>query len=508
MATSDSHLSKLLSSSVLIVVGVVVASVGRLIERIIIAHWFSPQLYGEVTIALAIMTIGTTISLVGLNDGIPRFVSRYDDDQDVRGVWLFGLGFALAVSLAVSLVLYLNVNRIAIALFETDVARELLRLFVLTIPVSVGLTVGVSALRGMENTRYKLYTKDFLHPCLRIVLLVALVAGGFDLVSVGYAYFAATLATLLVVYLLSNRLVRLVGPVRTHTRELLTYSAPLIVTMVLSILLTRMDTLMLAQFRTSNEVGVYNAAYPLANSLLMVISSFGYLYLPLTSRLDAEGEREEVTSIYRITTKWIYVLTFPAFLVFTVFPDDVLSLFFGSGYTGGGIVLALLSVGFFTSAAAGRNRTTLAALGHTKAILGVDILTLALNFAVNLLLIPTYGMVGAAVASSGAYVVRNLALNVVLLTKCGITPFSAYTNRTYVVLPLVLFPVGLLAGRWLTLSLLTLPVFLVCTGLVGLAAVTVAGGLQPEDGAFIEFIEGALGVEVPAIQRYVPMQGE
>ncbi|MGA9402067.1 flippase [Haladaptatus sp.] len=504
MATSENHLSKLLSSSVLIVVGVIVASVGRLIERIIVAHWFSPQLYGEMTIALAIMTIGATVSLVGLNDGIPRFVSRYDDDRDVRGVWLFGLGFSLAVSVLVSLVLYLNIDRITAALFETSAATDLLRLFILTIPITTGLTVGVSALRGMENTRYKLYTKDFLYPCLRILLLVALVAGGLDLASIGYAYLVATLCTVVVVYFLSNRLVRLVGPVRTHTRELLTYSAPLIVTMVLSILLTRMDTIMLAQFRTSNEVGVYNAAYPLANSLLMVISSFGYLYLPLTSRLDADGERDEVTSIYRITTKWIYVLTFPAFLVFTVFPDDTLSIFFGSGYTGGGIALAILSIGFFTSAAAGRNRTTLAALGHTKAILGVDILTLALNFVANLLLIPTYGIVGAAVASSGAYVVRNIALNLVLWSKCDITPFASSTNRTYVTLPFVLFPVALGASHWLTLTLVTLPVFLVCTGLLGLVAVVLAGGLQPEDGALIEFVEGALGIEMPTIERYVP----
>ncbi|WP_049971339.1 flippase [Haladaptatus cibarius] len=510
MADSN-HLSDLLSSSVLIVLGVVVASVGRLVERIVIAQQFSPKLYGEVSIAFAIMTVGTTVSLVGLNDGIPRFVSRYEDERDVRGVWVLGLVVSLAVSILVSVLLLLNVDRITDALFETAVSRELVRLFILTIPVSVGLTVGVSALRGLENTRYKLYTKDLLHPCLRIGLLIFLLGTGFDLLAVGYAYFVATLGTLVVVYFLSNKLVRLVGPVRTHVRELLAYSAPLIVTMVLSILLTRMDTLMLADMRTSAEVGVYNAAYPLANSLLMVISSFGYLYLPLTSRLDADGEHEEITDIYRITTKWIFVFTFPAFLVFTVFPGDVLSIFFGQQYVGGGIALAILSVGFFTSAAAGRNRTTLAALGHTKSILWVDVLTLALNFVLNILLIPSHGFVGAAIASAGAYVLRNIAFNVVLQLKSGINPLSAQTTRTYLVLPVVLFPVAVFASNWVTLTAVTLPIFLVCSGLLGLVAVAFAGSLQPEDGVFIEFIESAVGTEFPAIQRlqrYLRAQGE
>lgn len=508
MAASKNHLSELLSSSVLIVVGVAVASVGRLAERIIIAQQFSTEMYGEVTIGFAIMTIGTTVSLVGLNDGIPRFVSRYDDDRDVRGVWFVGLVASLVVSLAVSLVLYVNVDAITGALFETKASSDLLRLFVLTIPVSVCLTVGVSALRGLENTRYKLYSKDLLHPGLRIVLLTALVAGGFDLLAVGYAYFVATLGTLVVVYFLSNRLVRLAGPIRTHSRELLVYSAPLIVTMVLSILLTRMDTLMLAHFRTSDEVGVYNAAYPLANSLLMVISSFGYLYLPLTSRLDSEGEREEVTNIYQITTKWIYVFTFPAFLAFTVFPGDVLSIFFGSKYASGGAALAVLSIGFFTSAAAGRNRTTLAALGHTTVILWVDVLTLALNFVLNVVLIPRYGFVGAAVASSAAYVVRNVALNAMLWTKCGISPLSKHTKTTYLVLPVVLFPVCVAAANWVSLTAFTLPVFLVLTGLLTLVVVAVSGCLQPEDGTLIEFVEGAVGVEIPVVQRYLRARGE
>ncbi|WP_266075804.1 flippase [Haladaptatus caseinilyticus] len=508
MAENNTHLSDLLSSSVLIVLGVAVASIGRLVERMVIAQRFSPELYGEVTIAFAIMTVGTTISLVGLNDGIPRFVSRFEDERDVRGVWILGLTVSLAVSLIVSAVLLLNIDRITGVLFETETSSELVPLFIITIPASVGLTVGVSALRGMENTRYKLYTKDFLHPCLRIVLLIGLLGTGFDLLSVGYAYFVATLGTLVVVYFLSNRLVRLVGPIRTHGRELLTYSAPLIVTMVLSILLTRMDTLMLADMRTSAEVGVYNAAYPLANSLLMVISSFGYLYLPLTSRLDADGEHEEITDIYRITTKWIYVFTFPAFLVFTVFPEDVLSIFFGQQYVGGGIALAILSVGFFTSAAAGRNRTTLAALGYTKSILRVDVLTLALNFALNVFLIPRHGFVGAAVASSGAYVLRNVAFNVVLQWKSGINPLSTYTARTYLVLPVVLFPIGILASNWLTLTAITLPVFLVLSGVLGLVAVALTGCLQPEDGAFVEFIEGAIGTEVPGIHRYVKARGE
>ena len=130
-------------------------------------------------------------------------------------------------------------------------------------------------------------------------------------------------------------------------------------------------------------------------------------------------------------------------------------------------------------------------------------MTLALNFVANLLLIPTYGVVGAAPASSGAYVIRDLALNLVLWWRCEIKPFASHTNRTYIILPLVLSS-SLVRRRPLADadSRVVLPVLLVCTGLLGLVAVAVAGGLQPEDGALIEYVESALGVELPAVGRY------
>jgi len=508
MGASNRNLIELLSSSALIIVGVAFSSVGRLVERVVVAHAFSPAVYGEVTIGLAVLTLGSSVSLVGMNDGIPRFLSRFDDDRDVRGVVVLGLAMSVVVSIGLSLVFFANVDLVTTYLFDGGSSQELLRMFIVAIPATAVLTVGVSALRGQENTRHKLYTKDILHPVLRVACLGVLLWSGWSIVAVGYAYLFAALATSVVVYGLVAREFSLLGPVRFHARKLLGFSAPLVLTMLIGVLLTRMDTLMLAYFRPSDQVGLYNAAYPLANSLLLVVSSFGYLYLPMTSRLDADGKREEVNELYQLTTKWGYVLTFPAFLVFVAFPGDVVSMFFGAEYAAGGTALAILAVGFFTSAALGRNRATLSALGHTQLILLADTVTIALNFVFNLVLIPRYGFVGAAVASTSAYVIRNLSLSTVLWRISGITPLSRPTVTTYVALPVALLPVGLFGSDVLTLTLLTLPAVLVVTGLLGLVVVWAAGGLQPEDVTIVDFVEQATGLSLPIVQRYIPARSE
>ncbi|WP_276246380.1 flippase [Haladaptatus sp. YSMS36] len=504
MSARNDNLLALLASSALVFLGVGLSSVSRFAERIIIARAFTPAVYGEVTLGLAIMSIGITIALVGLNHGMPRFVSRYDDDRDIRGVWLVGFCFSLLTSLVLAGLIFLNLDFITTYLFDDAVSTDLLTIFILLIPVNVAVNIGVGFLRGMENTKYKFYAEDLIRPGVRLLLLIVILGAGFSILAVGYAYAIASVLGLFVVHYFANRLVPLFGPVKTHTREIVVYSLPLTLAMFLTVLLTQMDTLMVGFFRSSTEVGLYNAAYPLASSLLLFISAFGYLYLPIVSRLDADGNYAEISSIYQVTTKWGFIASFPPFLAVFIFSDDILSMLFSPEYAPAGLALTILSLGFLTDAAMGHNRTTLAALGYTTHMLFADIITLTLNLVLNIFLIPRYGFAGAAVATSAAYVARNLVVYLVLRLKFGITPFSRITTTTYLVVPLVLVPISYLLSTVMTMTPVSFVAFVIGIGLAELVIITVAGCLQPEDAVFIEFLEKRTGKELTFVRNHLP----
>ncbi|NHN60556.1 MULTISPECIES: flippase [Halorussus] len=497
----DDEVSALFSSTALILLGIVLSSAGTLVERVIVARVFTPAKYGEVTIGLAVMSIGSVISLVGINQGVSRYLSRAESDAERRGIWLTGLVVSAAISLVVTVLFYRYSATIASVLFSDVESLALFRLFILSIPLSALFTVAVAAIRGMEDTKYKLLVKNVFYPVVRISLFVGLVALGWGIAAIGYAYVAATLLSLVVAHACLNRLYAIVGGFDLQPRKLISYSAPLVVTTLLAVLLTRTDTLMLGYFHGSEAAGIYNVAYPLSNSLLMVISAFGYLYFPLTSRLDSDGRRDDVRQIYELTTKWGFFITLPAFLVFTVFPADVIRIFFGGEYTSGATALMILSVGFFTSAAAGRNRETLSAMGHTTEILVVEVTTLAANVVINLALIPAYGVPGAAVASCVSYVYRNFALNAILKYRTGITPISRYTLRTYFVLPVVFLPATYALSQYVSLTAVTLPLFLVVCGILVLATAFFAGCFRPLDTLIIDFFEQKAGIELPYLRN-------
>jgi O-antigen/teichoic acid export membrane protein len=503
-SAEESDLSTLLSSATLVLAGSVLGAVSTLVERIVIGRALPVDAYGRVSVGIAVLTFGATFSLAGLSQGIPRYISRLDDDRDVRGVWVTGLAIAGTLSVGAAVFVTINASFLAGVLFEAPGAGELVGVFALAIPLLVGMRVGVGAIRGLENTIYRTYARDLAYPGLRIGLLVLLLWAGFDAFAAGYAYVIAAGCAFVLAHVLFGRLFELVGPFRPRVRELARFSAPLVVSTLLSTLLTQTDTLMIAVFRGDAAAGFYSFAYPIANGLTVVLASFGFLYLPLASRLDADGRRAEVRAIYRLTAKWIYVLTFPAFLTFVVFSRDVLAILFGSKAAPAGPALAILSIGFFTTAAAGRNRETLSALGHTVAILLANAVAFGLNLALNLVLIPRYGYTGAAVASAASYIALNVVVYLVLRRRFAITPFSRYSARTFLVLPLVLFPPAFLLAGSVDLSAVTFPLFLLGTAFLTVVVVSLAGCLQPEDRVPLDAIEERAGVSIPLVRRYVP----
>lgn len=507
MSAVRGDLSKLLSSASLVFLGALVSSASGLLERAIIGRLLSPVGYGEFSLALAVFTLGATLGAAGFTQGVPRFMARFDDPRDARGAWLTGLGISLGLSTVISLGLLATAPLVVPRLFESDDASLLFTIFVVAIPVYVCFRIGISAIRGEENTRYKVLTQDLLYPLGRIALVAGLLLAGVGLAATGLGYLLALVGVTVLVYVSLDRLVSLRGEFRLHPREMTAFSAPLIVSTVMTVLLTRTDTLMLGYFRSSNEVGIYNAAYPLAGSMAIVLGAFGYLYLPMASRLDSDQDRA-VGRVYQVTTKWLYLIAFPGFVTLVSFPDEILAIVFGGEYTAGGTALVILAVGTFTNAAVGRNRETLSALGATNLILLSNLFAFAFNFAVNLLLIPRYGFIGAAVASAGSYVLLNLIVYTALRWQFDITPFYSKSIRVYVALPFVVVPIGVFVGRTLHGTLPIVALFGVLASVLTVLVTAAFGGLEADDIVLVEFVEETTDSRIPVIRRFIPGAGE
>jgi O-antigen/teichoic acid export membrane protein len=503
MSSDQGDLGKILSSAVFVFIATLVSSGAKLVERVVIGRLLTPDGYGEFSVALAIFTLGTTLGAAGYTQGIPRFMARFDDPEDVRGAWVTGLLFTTGLSVLIAILLVLGSPLIVPQLFESEEAPVLFAIFVVSIPVYVLYTVGVAAIRGQENTTYKILTSNLFYPGFRLILVTLLLVYGIGIIATGFSYLCTLLFTVVLTYVLLNRLFPIRGAFRLHTREMTRFSAPLIVSTIVGTLLTRTDTLMLGYFRSSAEVGIYNTAYPLAGVLTLALGAVGYMYLPVASRLDSDSG-SSVEHVYEITTKWVFILIAPLFVTLVVFPDQIITLVFGSVYSAGGSALAILAIGFFTNAAVGRNKETLSALGETQVILVSNVVAFLANILLNLFLIPIYGFMGAAVASAASYVFLNITIYAFLRYRFGITPFTRRSRRAFIAIPAILLPLGFLVRSMVTSSLVTLVLFLIVFSLLTLAIALVVRSLEPDDILVVELIENHTNVRLRFIRQYIP----
>jgi len=186
-------------------------------------------------------------------------------------------------------------------------------------------------------------------------------------------------------------------------KKLFVFALPVFIGGIGGMIIGYTDTLMITVFRSLPEVGYYQTAQPAARILWYLVTPLVAVLFPMISELWARRERKLLGNALHFLTKFSFILIIPAALVFIAFPDIVINLLFGPRYLAGTTVLQILAGGaivymlysILVSAMAGIGKPII----NTKV---VGVMTV-LNLAGNLLLIPAYGIEGAAIATLSAY---------------------------------------------------------------------------------------------------------
>ncbi len=218
------------------------------------------------------------------------------------------------------------------------------------------------------------------------------------------------------------------------------FSLPLALEAMLNMVMTWADTFMLGIFKTTEMVGAYNTAVPFVNLLFMFMLSLIYIFLPVTTKLLSEGKKEQINGIYRSSTKWAVTLTLPLLFIYVLFSENVITFFAGARYADASSALVILSLGMFFNVFAGPNGMTLVALGKPRLVLFDGMAGVITNVVLCWILIPPYGMQGAAIATLSSYVVINVLKSAQIYYLERIHPFTPQYLR-----PILLAVLGAVA---------------------------------------------------------------
>lgn len=441
MTSLDDALSGLAKSAVVVFLGTVLGRALALLGQVVVIRSLSPSAFGTIALVYTGLLTISQLGLLGIPKGVTRLFSAKDSEREQYDILRSGYLIALGGAVILATVVYVSRSELAGVMRNAELAPLIVAFLplILFFPIS---RVSIAALRAQQKSLQMTLTKDILPRSAAIVVFLgfAYVQRPFD-GAIAYWLVVPLASSVLALVFLSRNLsadafrVRL--PDVSVARELWSFSWPLAVGASLILLMSNLDVLMIGYFLESDDVGFYRSVQPLRQITQFVLQSFVFLFLPLATTFYSRGDFEQLRTLYTTASKWVAVLTLPFVLVFSLFAADVVRVFFGAEYLPGAPALSVLTAGLFFNALVGPNGAMIQALDQSKLEMYAAAVAVVANIVLNVLLIPPFGIVGAAFATVVGYVVFNVVEVSAIYWVSGANPFSLNTLKPLVVTTLV-----------------------------------------------------------------------
>ena len=173
---------------------------------------------------------------------------------------------------------------------------------------------------------------------------------------------------------------------------------PIAFSTVIMVIYYRIDVVMLSLMLGDAEVGLYSAAYKLSEPLSLIPLAFFVSLFPLMSASFKTSEERLVKS-YRLSFKYLLIIMLPIAMGVSVLSDEIILLIYGAEFSGSASALKILIWGLVFSSGGMLFWNLLAAIDKQKLSTYITAISAFGNIALNFILIPLMGYVGASIAS-------------------------------------------------------------------------------------------------------------
>ena len=402
----------------------IVSAAIAFISQVFLARWMGSFEYGIFVLVWVTMVIAGNVSCLGFHTSVIRFIPEYRERgmlAELRGILIASRLFVLVASSAIAGVGALCVVLLAPRIESYYVVPFVLGFICLPMIALSDMLQGIS--RANSWAVFALSPTYLVRPVLILALMAAALAAGY-LPDAETALIVAIVATYLTtIWQLLGVTTRIdrklpVGPRTVHFREWFAVSLPIFLVESFFFLLTNADVLMVGFFMEPDDVAVYFAT---VKTLALVHFVYFAVKAGVAQRYAAytHGDRDKLAAFARDTVSWTFWPSLVMAIVVLALGEPMLWLF-GPGFDAGYPLLFLLVIGVVGRSAVGPCESLLTMTGNQNICAFVYAMTLGLNIALSVALIPVFGLWGAAIATTASMVFEAAALSFTVWKRLGI----------------------------------------------------------------------------------------
>lgn len=392
-----------------------------------ITNYFNDDLVGTYDLSRALLFIAGSICLLGMNESIIYYsgvLSANDSMGSIKQLYRKMLLLITGTCAIAVLVILLVPNAWIDWLFDKPVHQVVVKTF-------LGLWFYAITMLNIEVFRaIKRITLSELYRNIGRFL--------FFFIGVIYISRMGEYQSLIDVFLLNFVLLALISSAHLwvlfqklpktngfdvgRIKEILKRSYPMSISLICFLIMQSTDVLVLGRYMDLSDVAYYSVAVKLTMIVALVLSSVNAVFAPKISELFSLGDKAQLKTQIRSATRLIFVLTAPVILIMIFGATHILDLF-GPNYHQAGTALKILLAAQTINAMSGSVGVYMNMTGQERTFQRILMVAVMANVLLNLLLIPKYGLIGAAAATGISMAGWNLFSVWLLYRNQGIKTF-------------------------------------------------------------------------------------
>lgn len=397
-------------------------------SQIALTRMLGVEGYGNYVYVLAWINILAIIGKFGFDTSSLRYIPEYNSQEKwglLNGFFKYSNTLHIIVSVVVA-----AFAAILIWMMSDDPLSQLSKTALygcLLLPIIVHMQIRGAYLQAFKHMVLSQGPEFIIQPIILITIIFSIFKLNGNIVNAPQAIWSNLISitiTIIVLYLFCRSVIPKHLKVYKPEYKIPDWNKLSLTFLLLSgfqLLLLQTDIIMLGHYVNTKEAGLYAAASKLVKLVTFGLFAINTMAVPIVSQCYALKQKTELQGIITLAVKGGLLFSLPASLVMVIFGGKLLRLY-GAAFAVGYIPLLILVGGRVIDSMTGLVGYLMMMTNHHKAAIKIYGATVVLNIMMNMLLIPSYGMKGAAAATTLSMVTWNFISVIYVRRKLGINP--------------------------------------------------------------------------------------
>lgn len=440
----------------------VTALVGFIL-RIFLARYLGAGDLGLYTLIYSVYSFGILLSAFGIGQALTKYAAEFREDTPRTNLLVSsGLITVPAIGCGVGLAVYVCSSAIASVLDMPELAG-LLRILAPVFPFAALELTALGFLNGLRRMRLFAFI-SIARSALTIILTVALVLLGYGLVGAIVALLSSTiLVSLFALFSIRKSLVK-PKQYAPAIKMLLIFGGYLVLASSIELVQLYTDSFMIGYFMTETDVGYYSAAITLSAAIHIVPRAVSMITNPTIATYWGKGEVDKIADLVNRVMKYTASLFIPLGFVIAFLSQPIIALIFGAEFRPAILPLQILVIRSVCGGIVTSVGTALSSTAYVSMVFKLSGVMAVINIILNLLLIPRWGITGAAIATALSSLVDVALLIYFIQRLIGIKIHLKWFARLFtftIVLAAATYGLGLVVSYYICVPIAVIVLILV-----------------------------------------------